>query len=175
VTRTPKPRTTTTLLLTCGLPGSGKTTLARRLAVERDAQRFTKDEWVLALGGDLYHRGFNARVEAQLIELAFELLAAGRSCILDFGLWSREERDALLLRARSQGVRVELHVLDVELDELVRRSAERYADAPHTTAEISAEQLAVWAASFQAPSSAEQRLFDAPPAAAQRTTAAAPG
>ena len=78
-----------TLLLTCGLPGSGKTTLARRLAAERDAQRFTKDEWVRDLGGDLWDEELRIRLEGKLIELAFELLAAGRSCILDFGLWSR--------------------------------------------------------------------------------------
>ena len=149
-----------TLHLTCGLPGSGKATLARRLAVERDAQRFSKDDWVLALGGDLYDEQLRVRVEAQLIELAFELLTAGRSCILDFGLWSREERDALRLRARRLGVRVELHVVDVDLDELVRRCSRRYADAPHTTAEISAEQLAIWAASFEAPGDGERRLFD---------------
>jgi len=149
-----------TLHLICGLPGSGKTTLARRLAVERDAQRFTMDEWVLALDGDLYDERLRVRVEAQLIELAFELVAAGRSCILDFGLWGREERDALRLRARAQGVRVELHVLDVELDELVRRCTKRYAEAPHTTAEISAEQLAIWASTFETPSDAERQLFD---------------
>jgi len=149
-----------TLHLICGLPGSGKTTLARRLAVERDAQRFTMDEWVLALDGDLYDERLRVRVEAQLIELAFELMAAGRSCILDFGLWGREERDALRLRARAQGVRVELHVLDVELDELVRRCTKRYAEAPHTTAEISAEQLAIWASTFETPSDAERQLFD---------------
>jgi predicted kinase len=153
------------LLLTCGLPGSGKTTLARRLAAERGAQRFTKDEWVCDLGADLWDEQFRVRLEGKLIELAFELLAAGRSCILDFGLWSREERDALRLRARALGVRVELHFLDVGLDELVRRTGQRYADAPENTVAMSAEQLAVWASAFEPPSSAEQRLFDAPPAA----------
>jgi predicted kinase len=149
-----------TLHLTCGLPGSGKTTLARSLAAESGALRFTKDELVLALCGDLYDDAVRDRVESALIELAFELLAAGHSCILDFGLWSRKERDTLRLRAREQGVRVELHVLDVAPDELLRRIAARYEDAPHTTAEISAEQLAEWAASFERPDEAERRLFD---------------
>lgn len=152
-----------TLHLTCGLPGSGKTTLARRLAVERDALRFTKDELVLALGGDLYDDELRDLVEAKLIELAFELLAAGRNCILDFGLWSREERDALRLRARAQGARVEIHFLAIEPAELMRRIDQRFADAPHTTAAISAEQLADWVSSFEAPSEEELRLFDSAP------------
>ncbi|HEY0477640.1 MAG TPA: ATP-binding protein [Kofleriaceae bacterium] len=161
--RTPESGVTATLLLTCGLPGSGKTTLARRLAAERDAHRFTKDEWVHDLGGDLWDDQLRIRLEDKLVELAFELLAAGRSCILDFGLWGREERDRLRLRAHRMGVRVELHFVDVELDELVRRTAQRYADAPDAAPDITADQLAIWASSFQAPSSAEQRLFDAPP------------
>ncbi|UIJ34054.1 AAA family ATPase [Allobranchiibius sp. GilTou73] len=35
-----------TLFLTVGLPGTGKTTAARRIEVERGALRLTKDEWV---------------------------------------------------------------------------------------------------------------------------------
>ncbi len=38
------------LILTCGLPGAGKTTLARQLAADRSALRLTKDEWMWALG-----------------------------------------------------------------------------------------------------------------------------
>ena len=76
-----------TLHLTCGLPGSGKTTLARRLAVERDAHRFTKDEWVLALGGDLYDDELRVRVEAQLIELHWQFAACG---LANQRAWIRE-------------------------------------------------------------------------------------
>jgi predicted kinase len=38
-----------TLVLIVGLPGAGKTTLARRLEVERAALRFTPDEWMKAM------------------------------------------------------------------------------------------------------------------------------
>jgi hypothetical protein len=40
----------TRLILTCGLPGAGKTTLATQLASKRSAVRLTKDEWLWALG-----------------------------------------------------------------------------------------------------------------------------
>lgn len=43
--------TAPTLFLTVGLPGTGKTTLARRIEVEQRALRLTKDEWVKALYG----------------------------------------------------------------------------------------------------------------------------
>ena len=33
----------------CGLPGSGKTTLAKKLENERQAIRLCPDEWVIAL------------------------------------------------------------------------------------------------------------------------------
>ena len=41
-----------TLFLTVGLPCTGKTTAARRIEIERNALRLTKDEWVKALYGN---------------------------------------------------------------------------------------------------------------------------
>ena len=42
---------TPTLHLTVGLPGVGKTTLAREIAHEDNAVRFSPDEWMIPLFG----------------------------------------------------------------------------------------------------------------------------
>ncbi|MEK7765765.1 MAG: AAA family ATPase, partial [bacterium] len=42
------------LIIVCGLPGSGKTTLAKRLEGQLGAIRFAPDEWMEALSIDLY-------------------------------------------------------------------------------------------------------------------------
>lgn len=42
-----------TLILICGLPGAGKTTLAKKLAIERNAIRLCPDDWIIAILKDL--------------------------------------------------------------------------------------------------------------------------
>lgn len=62
------------LILVCGLPGSGQTTLARRLEAEVPAVRLCPDDWLTALAIDLNDEPARERLEAQLWNLAQELL-----------------------------------------------------------------------------------------------------
>ena len=74
------------LILTCGLPGAGKTTLATQLAADRSAVRLTKDEWLWALGSTPWDEPTREKVELELWRLAQEILSLGVSVVLDFGL-----------------------------------------------------------------------------------------
>lgn len=150
------------LVLICGLPASGKSTLARRLAAELPAIRLDKDAWVTRLGGDLWDDVFRDRVESLLWDLTRELLGQGQSVILEWGHWARAERDEKRLGARALGAEVELRYLSAPVDELVRRADSRTAAGAWTAAPITRAHLETWATVFEPPDEDELRLFDAP-------------
>ncbi len=148
------------LILICGLPGSGKTTLAKKLAPEAPAVRLCPDEWKHDLGIDYYDEDRRVRLEKRLWQLGEELLGLGQSVILENGFWAREERDELRLAARNLGVAVELHYLEVPVDELWRRLEIRNKEAKPGTAPIKREDLDKWTQQFEAPDADELALFD---------------
>jgi predicted kinase len=152
----------TRLVLLCGLPASGKSTLARRLAPEISAIRLDKDEWVTRLGGDVWDDELRVRLERQLWALTQELLAHGQSVILEWGHWARAERDEKRLGARALGVAVELHHLDAPLDELIARADRRTAAGEWTAAPMTRAHFEGWASIFEPPDAEELALFDAP-------------
>ena len=129
------------MILTCGLPGAGKTDLAKLLASTRSAVRLTKDEWLWALGATPWDEPTRQRVELELWRLAQEILGQGVSVVLDFGLWARIERDEMRLAARELGVGVELHYLDVEPDELWRRVEARNGSRPGRATQSATQTL----------------------------------
>jgi predicted kinase len=173
---TPKTVTVPTLFITCGVPGSGKTTLAIRLEAEQRAVRLTADEWLhelypnesddaLDADGPLAKRLEWVSAHRPLVEriqwaLALRTLALGVNVVLDWGLWAREERDRYRTEAQERGVRVVLCMLDPSRDELVRRLKDRNAALPAGTFRID-EALLVYALErFERPTSAEVALFD---------------
>jgi predicted kinase len=151
------------LILTCGLPGAGKTKLATQLAAARSAVRLTKDEWLWALGSTPWDEATREKVEHELWRLAQQILRLGVSVVLDFGLWARIERDEMRLAARALDVGVELHYLDVPTDALWRRIEARNSEPPWDSYPIRRVHLDDWVHLFQPPDAAELALFDRPP------------
>jgi predicted kinase len=146
------------LIIVCGLPGSGKTTLAKWLEGKLGAVRLAPDEWMDALSIDLYDEERRTKVEALQWKFGQELLKRGLVVIVEWGTWARSERDALRLGARALGAAVELHSVSATPDVLFERIQRRGREHPP----ITPEALSQWFDVFQTPTSEEMALFDPP-------------
>jgi predicted kinase len=151
-----------TLFLLCGLPGSGKTTIACTIESEANALRLTPDDWIVPLYGpeicDPINRDqwdqAHERVEKLQWVLGERALILGIDVVLDFGVWSRTERDRFRARARELGARSELIYLDVDDVERWARVQKRNS-LPGTEYIISELEMSHWAAAFEPPSEEE--------------------
>lgn len=146
----------------CGLVGSGKTTVAKRIEAESGAVRFTLDEWALRIGGvpldhpDYGHHAQQARV--QIWEAAAVELREGRSVILDWSHWSREQRRDSHDRAVSLGAAALLHWLTTPLDEAIERIRHRNDNPGPGTHQIDIEQMREFSTAFFEPPSPSEGI-----------------
>jgi aminoglycoside phosphotransferase family enzyme/predicted kinase len=104
------------LVITHGLPGSGKTTFAQAALERLQAVRIRSDVerkrlfGLAALAdsrshtGGIYHAGATARTYERLHDLARELLAAGFPVIVDAAFLKREEREHFRMLANKLSV-----------------------------------------------------------------------
>ena len=150
-----------TLTLFCGLPGSGKTTLAKRLEQAGKGIRICTDDWQEHLGIDHSNEEFHEKLQARLYELALALLRSGQDVILEDGLWQKSERSQKRADAKRSNARTEMHFFDVPFDEIWRRLEDRNDNLAYGAVPITRQQLERYWQLFQRPDEHELRLFDA--------------
>ena len=119
----------TTLHLIHGFIGAGKTTFAQKLESDILAIRFTHDEWMVKLYGHnppkQKYAEYHARISSLIWELAMKLLYLSQDVILDFGFWSRADRDEARLKASQVNVEIKLYFVSCSEKVMLDRVAQR--------------------------------------------------
>lgn len=117
-----------TVYLMCGKICSGKSTHAAALRRAHRAVVLSVDEITLALFGQdagAEHDTYVTRAEAYLYQKSLEILGDGIDVILDWGFWTRRERDEARAFYAERGITAELHYLDIPQAEWMRRIEQR--------------------------------------------------
>jgi len=154
------------LFLTVGLPGTGKTTAARRIEAEHTALRLTKDEWMKALYANDNPSSASDVIEGRLVDIGLRALELGANVVIDFGLWGKDERASLRQAAADRGAEVRMLYFELDPVEQRRRLDKRQAEEPHTTWQMSQEEIASWASLMSVPTPGEldgSEPIDPPP------------
>ncbi|MBR2957566.1 MAG: ATP-binding protein, partial [Clostridia bacterium] len=100
------------VFLICGKICCGKTTYANKICAENNAVLLSVDEITLALFGQYCgdkHDEYVERTEKYLLNKSLELLENNFNVILDWGFWTKAERESAKEFYKSRNIECELH------------------------------------------------------------------
>lgn len=105
--------------MTCGKICSGKSTYSEKLRKEYKAVVLSVDEITLALFEQNVgekHDEYVERLEKYLFEKSLDIISVGINVILDWGFWTKAERDYAREFYGSRDIRYEFHYIDISQD-----------------------------------------------------------
>ncbi len=116
------------VIMTCGRICSGKSTYARKLRAEIGGVILSIDELMLdILGGETgdKHDEYVRHTQDYLYKKSVEIASAGTDVLLDWGFWSKSEREYAREFYRIHGIICEFHYISVDDAEWKRRIEKR--------------------------------------------------
>ena len=121
-----------TLHLIHGFVGVGKTTFAKKLALQKNILRINFDEWMIEILGQNPHKNIFLALESKIKRIiwrtAARVLETGNDVILDDGFWTKESRDHYRMLAKSIGADVQLYNLQCPEEIMIKRALKRSAE-----------------------------------------------
>lgn len=104
--------------LICGKICSGKTTYAKIFCENNNAILLSVDEIMISLFdqccGRKLHMEYDRRIKDFLFNKSLEILEKGIDVVLDWGFWTKEERNASKEFYKSHNVDCEIHYIEID-------------------------------------------------------------
>jgi|SRR3989344_6882117 len=147
--------------LFCGLPGSGKTTYAKKIETGGIVRLSLDEELFRLFGRDFkpeQYADFERKTKDALINRTPLYIKDGRPIILDWGFWKKKERSEIRSLFESVGAEVKLIYFKKNLNALERGVANRDLSKNH---EIGPKMLKNFANQFEEPGGNENYTLPA--------------
>lgn len=147
--------------LICGKICCGKSTYAEQLRILNNAVLLSTDEITLALFGQHCgdkHDEYVERTEKYLLNKSLELIQKDINVVLDWGFWTKAERESVKEFYKSRNIECELYYIDISDETWKARLKKRNSEvlAEETCAYYIDDNLAEkFASIFEVPSEDE--------------------
>ncbi len=153
------------VFLLCGKIASGKTHYAKTLLRDGHTVLLSQDDFVEQLGLDYFndlHSSLIPKLQDCLYELAADILRCGANVVLDFGFWSKKERQCVSKMFRNMHIMPRWCYMDVSDSAWAQNIADRNREViaeGHAEFQIDAEKMQEINAEFEAPTRDEMNIW----------------
>ncbi len=116
------------VILICGKICAGKTVYTQKLMKENNAVLLSSDELISSLfhpNENEYHDKIIKNVHEYLLNKSVEILGCGADVILDWGFWTKADREYISEFYSDKNIQTEWHYLDISQDKWLKNIEQR--------------------------------------------------